>query len=89
MTTRIQIQTLDLKFQSRVFVGRAKTTGIEAIEGVTITKVENGPIVEYIVEGPREKVNQGRYVIPAGNVAGCVEVKAAPKLVGKGGKAEE
>lgn len=88
MTTRIAIQTLDMKFPARVFVGRSKTTGIEAVEGVKITKIENGALVEYVVEGPREKVNQGRYVIPAGNVAGSVEANV-PKLSGKGGKAEE
>lgn len=85
-TTKTAIQTLDLKFNARVYVGRSKTTGIEAVEGVTITKIENGALVEYVVEGPADKVNgRGRYVIPAGNVAGCVEVKVAPKVVGKGG----
>jgi hypothetical protein len=89
-TTRTAIQTLDMKFPSRVFVGRSKTTGIEAVDGVKITKVENGALTEYVVEGPREKVNGGgRYIVPAGNVAGYVEVPALPKLTGKGGKAEE
>jgi hypothetical protein len=90
MTTRTAIQTLDMKFPSRVFVGRSKTTGIEAVDGVKITKVENGSLTEFLVEGPRDKVNgKGRYTVPAGNVAGYVEVPALPKLTGKGGKAEE
>lgn len=90
MTTRIAIQTLDMKYPSRVFVGRSKTTGIEAVEGVKITLIENGAVAEFLVEGPADKVNgRGKYTIPAGNVAGYVVVAGSPKLTGKGGKAEE
>lgn len=87
-TTRTAIQTLDLKFQTRVFVGRAKTSGIEAVEGVKITKHDSAGVTEFVVEGPKDKVSRGRYTIPAGNVAGYVPCDV-PKLVGKGGKAEE
>lgn len=84
MTTRTAVRSLDLKTSARVFLGRGKTSGVEAVGGVTITRLENGPLVEYEVTGPN--VNGGTYHVDGGNVAGWVAADK-PALVGKGGKA--
>lgn len=86
MTMRIAYKSVGLKAATRVFSGRGKVTDIDAVVGVRISRIVDGPLDYYLVEGPN--VVSGSVEIPTSNVAGAVRAPL-PTVAGKGGKPKE
>lgn len=82
--TRTSYQSIDLKSAARVFLGRGKTTSVEAVNGTTITRIQDGALDYFTVAGPT--VLEG-IEIPVHNIASCARAKGDVGVVAKGGKA--
>lgn len=86
MTTKIAYQKIELPEPgARVFAGAKKTTSVEAVNGVTIDLVIDGPLRYFAIAGPT--VIAGTEV-PWEGTLNTVR-KPVPPVRGKGGKAEE
>jgi hypothetical protein len=86
VTQRVEYQTLELPTKGvRVFQTKRFTSAIEAVGGVTITRIIDGPVAFYRVEGPG--VVNGAVEIPFDMAVGTP--KPGPVLVAKGGKAKD
>lgn len=74
MTIRIAYRSIDLTAPARVLLGRAKTDGVEAVDGRTITFVDDGESPPYfIIEGHLAVKNYR--INPVNVVGGVVKTK--------------
>lgn len=81
--TRTSYQSIDLKSAARVFLGRGKASSVEAVNGTTITRVQDGALDVFCIAGPT--VLEG-IEIPVHNIASCVRVRGDVAVVAKGGR---
>lgn len=77
-------KSIDLCFPMRVYLGRPKTTSVEAVNGVKISRIVDGNLDFFLVRGPN--ITPG-LEIESHNVAGGVRIE--PAVAAKGGHAEQ
>lgn len=83
MQKQIEYKHLEFAAPCKSLPGRPNSKTVDAVNGVTITRVVDANDDYFLVKGP----NMEDYEVPASAVVRRVKVKGAPTITAKGGKA--